>query len=82
MKIKDVFIVKSGLRIVAKDAYRNKGKLPFVAAQTTNQGIIRYSDEKWLGTLRKNGQPVMITEPCITWSKNGYAGMLFYRDYP
>ena len=81
MIVRDIFDVTSGARIVAADAYKYKGNLPFIAAQTANDGIIRYSDEEWLKPFTKNGKSVIVTEPCITWTKNGYAGTLFYRDY-
>lgn len=80
-RVRDIFHVTSGARIVAAEAYKHKGNLPFVAAQTANEGIIRYSDEEWLKSFTKNEKSVIVTEPCITWTKNGYAGKLFYRDY-
>ncbi|MCL1809369.1 MAG: restriction endonuclease subunit S [Clostridiales bacterium] len=82
MKIKDAFHVSDGKRIVAEEAYKHKGNMPFVAAQTANEGIIRYSDENWLKGFQKMGESVIVRKPCITWTKNGYAGTLFYRDYP
>lgn len=79
MKISDIFFVSCGERIIEENVYNHKGKIPCVTAQTTNQGITWYTDEKWLNLFHKNN---IITVPCITWSKDGYAGKLFYRDYP
>lgn len=81
VKISDIFHVKTGVRITEEDVYSHIGDLPCVTAQTLNEGITWYADESWLSTFRKNGESVIVNEPCITWSKDGYAGKLFYRDY-
>ncbi len=81
VKISDIFHVRTGIRITEEEVYSNKGDLPCVTAQTSNEGITWYADEKWLESFEKNGEKVIIDEPCITWSKDGYAGRLFYRNY-
>lgn len=81
VKISDIFHVKTGIRITEEEVYSNKGDLPCVTAQTSNQGITWYADERWLKSFEKNDEKVIVDEPCITWSKDGYAGRLFYRDY-
>lgn len=78
MKISDIFIVRTGKRIIESEVYSHKGDVPCVTAQTTNNGITWYADEKWLE--KEHGKSI-ITDECITWSKDGYAGKLFYRNY-
>lgn len=82
VKIKDVFYVKTGIRITEEEVYSHYGSLPCITAQTKNKGITWYADEKWLDSFEKNGEKVIVDEPCITWSKDGVnAGTMFYRDY-
>ncbi|MGD1837733.1 MAG: restriction endonuclease subunit S [Nitrososphaeraceae archaeon] len=82
VKIKDVFDVKTGVRITEEEVYSHFGSLPCITAQTKDNGIAWHADEEWLGKLKTNGEKVLIDEPCITWSKDGVkAGTMFYRDY-
>lgn len=81
VKVSDVFYVKTGVRITEEEVYNNPGNLPCVTAQTLNNGITWYADKKWLDKFEKNGDKVLVNEECITWSKDGYAGKLFYRNY-
>ncbi len=81
VKIKKIFYVTSGVRITQKQVYAHKGDLPCVTSQITNQGITWRADENWLSKFRKNNRGVIIDKPCVTWSKDGNAGKLFYRDY-
>ena len=82
VKISDIFDIKTGIRITEEEVYSNKGNLPCITAQTSNEGITWYADEEWLKSLEKNGKQVIIEQPCVTWSKDGInAGTLFYRDY-
>lgn len=79
MKISDIFTVKTGQRIIEEEVYKHKGTIPCVTAQTVNEGIAWYADEKW---LTKEHKDIIINEPCITWSKDGAkCGTLFFRDY-
>lgn len=80
IKISDIFYVKTGLRIREEDVYSQKGDIPCVTAQTSNDGIAWYADQEWLKSFTKNGESVLIDEECVTWSKDGYAGRLFYRN--
>lgn len=81
-KIKDVFHVTSGIRITQNQVYHNLGDFPCVTAQTTSEGITWKASREWLESFTKNGKKVIVDQPCLTWSKDGYAGKLFYRDYP
>lgn len=78
MKINDVFIVTTGPRITQEEVYYHKGNLPCATAQTQNDGITWYCDERYLNDKYPD---TVIKEPCITWAKDGYAGKMFYRDY-
>ena len=79
MKISEIFHVYCGKRITEEDAYNHTGTIPCVTAQTENDGIAWYVNEQWvLNDVRGR----IINEPCVTWSKDGYAGKLFYRNYP
>lgn len=81
MKIKDVFYVKTGQRIIEEDVYNHKGEFPCVTSQTSNSGITWYADEKWL--KEKHGEAIIEEQNCITWTKDGAkCGTMFYRDYP
>ncbi len=79
-KVSDVFKVSSGKRIKEEEVYHHKGKFPCATAQTKNNGITWYADRTWLESISKKS---IITEPCITWTKDGAkTGTMFYRDYP
>lgn len=78
MKISDVFNVSSGKRIIESEIYKNKGNLPCITAQTENNGITWFGDESYLNEAYPN---TIIDEECITWSKDGYAGKMFFRNY-
>ncbi|WP_317368412.1 restriction endonuclease subunit S [uncultured Tyzzerella sp.] len=79
IKMEDVFEIKTGTRIIESDIYKYKGSLPCVTSQTINNGIAWYGDENW---LKNNFKDKIIDEKeCITWSKDGNAGKLFYRNY-
>lgn len=78
-KVSDVFKVSCGKRI-KEEIYYHKGNFPCATAQTKNNGITWYADRKWLESISKKS---IITEPCITWTKDGAkTGTMFYRDYP
>lgn len=80
--IKDLFEVTSGIRITQYDIYKNSGTFPVVTAKTKDNGIAWHGDKKWLETITKNGQMVIIDKECLTWTKDGAkCGTLFYRDY-
>lgn len=82
VKISDIFHVKTGTRITEEEVYSHSGNLPCVTAQTVNEGITWYADELWLSKFKKNGESVIVNEPCVTWSKDGVnTGTMFYRDY-
>lgn len=81
-KISDLFQITSGVRITQEQVYQNPGKFPVVTSKTTNEGIAWFASEIWLSSFRKNGEKVIIDQKCITWSKDGNAGKLFYRNYP
>jgi type I restriction enzyme S subunit len=80
-KVSDIFNVTSGIRITENEVYYHKGDLPCITSQTTNNGITWNADEKWLESFKKNKKSVIIDSKCITWTKDGNAGKLFYRDY-
>lgn len=77
----ELFNITSGVRITQKEVYQNSGDLPIVTSQTSNNGIAWYGSREWLSTFSKNGKSLIFTEPCITWTKEGNAGKMFYRDY-
>ncbi len=81
-KISDLFHITSGVRITQEEVYQNAGDFPVVTSKTTNEGIAWYANKKWLYNFMKNNKNVVIEKECITWSKDGNAGKLFYRDYP
>lgn len=79
-KVSDVFKVSAGKRIKEEEVYYHKGSFPCATAQTKNNGITWYADRRWLESISKKS---IITEPCITWTKDGAkTGTMFYRDYP
>lgn len=83
VKIKDLFTIITGLRLTENIIYSNQGTFPCVTAQTENNGIAWLADEKWLKTLTKNDNSLIIDKECITWTVAGvYAGTLFYRNTP
>lgn len=75
--VKDVFNVESGKRITEEEVYHNFGKMPIVTAKTTDRGITWYADKQWLKIKGK-----IYKDMLLTWNKEGYAGKLFFRDYP
>lgn len=81
MKISDIFIVKTGSRIIEEDAYIHCGNFPCITAQTANEGIAWYVDENW---LEQNYHDYIIRDKeCLTWTKDGAkCGTLFYRNFP
>jgi len=81
-KISELFQITSGVRITQEQVYQNPGTFPVVTSKTTKEGIAWYASEKWLNDFRKNGEKVVVEKECVTWSKDGNAGKLFYRDYP
>lgn len=81
MKIKDVFWIKTGQRIIEEDVYNHKGGFPCITSQTSNNGITWYADKTWL--KEKHGDAIINEESCITWTKDGAkCGTMFYRNYP
>lgn len=80
MKIKDVFWIKTGQRIIEEDVYNHKGEFPCITSQTSNNGITWYADKEWL--KEKHGAAIVNEENCITWTKDGAkCGTMFYRNY-
>lgn len=80
MKIKDVFWIKTGQRIIEEDVYNHKGEFPCITSQTSNNGITWYADKEWL--KEKHGDAIINEENCITWTKDGAkCGTMFYRNY-
>lgn len=80
IKISDIFHVKTGIRIREEDVYSHKGNIPCITAQTVNNGVAWTADISWLETFSKKNESLLFNEPCVTWSKDGYAGKLFYRN--
>ena len=78
----DIFYVICGKRITEEGVYNNIGKMPCITSKTTDDGITWYADEKWLYNFSKGSQNAIIKTECVTWSKDGNAGSLFYRNYP
>jgi len=72
-----IFKVDSGIRITEPEAYNHQGQIPVITSQNTNKGATWLVDKKWLKTKGK-----IIDEECITWTKEGYAGKMFYRNTP
>lgn len=80
MKVKDVFWVKTGKRIVEEEVYHHKGNFPCITSQTSNNGITWHADQEWL--LERHGDKIVHADSCITWTKDGAkCGTMFYRDY-
>ncbi len=71
----EVFYVDCGKRITEREVYSNKGELPVLTSTTKNNGTTWFADKEWLKTKGK-----IFSGPCITWTKEGYAGKLFYRE--
>lgn len=80
--VKELFHVTSGVRITQKEVYENPGQFPIVTAKTENNGVAWYASRGWLEGFKKNGSPVVVDAPCVTWCKNGNAGKLFIRNTP
>jgi hypothetical protein len=74
--VEDVFYVESGKRITEQEVYQHLGNIPVVTSKTSEKGISWYADEEW---LKRNGR--IYDGKLITWTKEGYAGKLFLRDY-
>lgn len=77
----DLFHITSGLRITQEEVYQNPGNIPVITSQTSNNGIAWRADERWLRKFKKNGKSLIITEECISWTKEGNAGKMFFRDH-
>lgn len=73
------FKVITGSRITQTDVYEHQGDFPCVTSQTENDGIAWYADKKWL--IDYYGKKIVNEKECLTWSKDGNAGEMFYRDY-
>jgi len=80
-KISDLFHITSGIRITKEEVYSNQGDIPIITSQSKHNGIAWYGNKSWLSSFKKNGKGLIFTEPCITWTKEGNAGKMFYRDY-
>lgn len=79
MKIKEIFYVKTGRRIIEEDVYLHQGDFPCVTSQTSMNGITWYADSSWINQLYSE---FVVNEPCITWTKDGAkCGTMFFRDY-
>ncbi len=79
MKIKEIFYVKTGRRIIEEDVYMHQGNFPCVTSQTAKNGITWYADSSWINKLYGD---FVVNEPCITWTKDGAkCGTMFFRDY-
>jgi len=79
--ISELFDITSGVRITQKEVYYNQGNIPIVTSQTSNEGIAWHGNKEWLSKFEKNTKKLIFTEPCITWTKEGNAGKMFFRDY-
>lgn len=75
--MKDLFHLYTGKNVTDEDIYNNKGNVPIVTAKTTNNGVSYYADEKYLKELEEKH---LIEKECITWTRLGNAGTMFYRD--
>ncbi|MGD9276480.1 MAG: restriction endonuclease subunit S [Candidatus Pacearchaeota archaeon] len=75
-EIEEVFDVETGKRITEREVYQHLGNIPVVTSKSLGKGISWYAEEKWLG---KQGK--LFDGETITWTKEGYAGKLFYRNY-
>lgn len=79
MKIKDIFQVKTGRRIIEEDVYLHQGDFPCVTSQTAMNGITWYADSGW---IKERYSDFVVNEPCVTWTKDGAkCGTMFFRDY-
>lgn len=77
-KISDLFFLEMGKNITEEQIYSHQGSIPIITAQTKKEGIAWYADESYLKTISSEN---IINKKCITWSKNGNAGVIFLRDY-
>lgn len=81
-KVSELLQVTSGVRITQTDIYNNSGEFPVITAKTKDEGIAWYGDRKWLESIEKNSKKVIVSQECLTWSKDGAkCGTMFYRDY-
>lgn len=67
IKVKHLFNVSRG-RVISKLEIDEKGKYPVYSSQTENNGIFGYLD-----TYDYSGE-------ALTWTTDGYAGTVFYRN--
>lgn len=74
--LNDVFKVECGKRITEQEVYQHLGKIPVITSKTSEGGISWYADEEW---LKRNGD--IYEGEVLTWTKEGYAGKLFFRNY-
>lgn len=80
-RIKDLFNIKSGIRITQSEVYKYPGTMPCITSQTKDEGIAWYADEDWLFSKKRKNKSVIVNEACVTWTKAGiYSGTLFYRE--
>lgn len=80
-KISDLFQITSGIRITKEEVYANQGTVPVITSQSKREGIAWFADRKWLKTYLKKDRPVLINQECISWTKEGNAGKMFFRDF-
>jgi restriction endonuclease S subunit len=80
-KISELFQITSGMRITKEEVYANQGNIPIITSQSKRSGIAWHGDKNWLKTFIKKDKKVLINQECITWTKEGNAGKMFYRNY-
>ena len=74
--VQEIFHVESGKRVTEQQVYQHLGKVPVVTSKSLGEGISWYADEEW---LKRKGK--IYEHPLITWTKEGYAGKFFFRNY-
>ena len=77
MTVSDIFITETGTKLTEEQIYSMQGALPCLTCQTKNNGLTYFVDET---AIRREGHSRIYDMPCITWTKNGNAGQITYRD--
>ncbi|MFW3353168.1 restriction endonuclease subunit S, partial [Aliarcobacter butzleri] len=80
-KVSDLFQITSGVRITKEEVYSNQGNTPVITSQSKRDGIAWFADRNWLKKFLKKDKNVLIDKECITWTKEGNAGKMFYRNF-
>ncbi|WP_373205887.1 restriction endonuclease subunit S [Clostridium tertium] len=73
--VRDIFLLRKGITINEIDLYRNKGSIPVYSSQTLNDGLFGKCSNEFYQKSRKKGH-----SDELTWTTNGIAGKVFYRD--